>query len=343
MERRRRRRGFPRRDRRDRHFRRAGREPRSRAPRARPVARKIDHEEAIPAGSRLTGSPVLASEPPPRRGCARCWTGAAQTRRPSSAASLASPSSSNLRPLACVDLLPERLQLDVLRAAEPDSERQPPAAEAVQRDRLPGHLLHTPPRKRGDHRPKPQLLRRVGDRAQRNPRVGEASHGRSVRDVVPEKNPSQPRLRGLRELHQGSGIDQLVERREEDPTLRSHRLALSAGRANPSRLLAQVAPEGRSTATTGGTTNHANSEAGSIAVFIAALAALSAALVVGALSAARQRWRPRQGSRRAADQGIARTVGAHRSGVPRSRRRWRTVGPGRRAACGSAATGWICE
>src|SRR4051794_26921633 len=58
-------------------------------------------------------------------------------------------------PLARVDDLPKRLELVVAFDTKPDPECQPPAAEEVERDRFPGHLVDASPRKRRDHWPEP--------------------------------------------------------------------------------------------------------------------------------------------------------------------------------------------
>jgi hypothetical protein len=88
---------------------------------------------------------------------------------------------------AGVDDLTEGLELIVAIAAQPHSERQPPATEVVERQRFSGQLVHASPRERCDHRPEPDPLRRAGNGGQRHPRVGEGSNGRPVRDVVPQE------------------------------------------------------------------------------------------------------------------------------------------------------------
>jgi hypothetical protein len=137
-----------------------------------------------------------------------------------------------------VDDLPERLELVVAIAAEPDPEGQPPPTEMVERHRFPGQLVHASPRERGDHRPEPQLLRRAGDGGQRHPRVCDGSNGCPIRDVVPqEESVPAARFRAAREFGQRPRIYQLVERCEEDPTLQAHAITLPA-QADPAAATA---------------------------------------------------------------------------------------------------------
>ena len=92
-----------------------------------------------------------------------------------------------------VDLLARhRVLASELVAAEADPERQPAAAEPVERRRLPGDLDRSPPCERRHHRPEPHARGRGGDRRQRDPRVGDLDDRLPQRTWSHTKTPSQP-------------------------------------------------------------------------------------------------------------------------------------------------------
>ena len=71
--------------------------------------------------------------------------------------------------------------------AAPDSEDQAAVGETIDRCRLPGEFVWAPPRHRRDRGPDPDLLRRLGNGAERHPRIdhGVVESG----DVVPDEEP----------------------------------------------------------------------------------------------------------------------------------------------------------
>src|SRR5215216_176019 len=127
------------------------------------------------------------------------------------------------RPFARVDDLPERLELVVAITTQPHAERKAPATELVERHRLPGELVDSSPRERGDHRPQPEPLGGRRDCGQRHPGVRNGTDGLPICDVVPQEEAiPTPRFCAARELGEHPWIHDLVERCEEDSALDAH-------------------------------------------------------------------------------------------------------------------------
>jgi hypothetical protein len=125
----------------------------------------------------------------------------------------------HLRALAIVDLFAgARVLSPELVAAKAYAERQPAAAEHVQRRRLARDLDRPPPGQRRDHRAEPDALGRGRNRRQRDLRVGDMGHGRPPVDVIPHEHPIPSGLLGLdREARDQPWIGELVEERHVDP------------------------------------------------------------------------------------------------------------------------------
>jgi hypothetical protein len=134
------------------------------------------------------------------------------------------------RPFAPAEDLPERFQLAVAVAAEPDPERQATVTEVVQRDRLARQLVNAAARQRRDHRPDPQRVGGAGDSGQRHPGIRDRTHGRPIRDVIPEKEAvPAPGLCTACQFAEQPRIYQLVERRKKDAALDAHDPTLQNG------------------------------------------------------------------------------------------------------------------
>jgi hypothetical protein len=84
----------------------------------------------------------------------------------------------------------------VVVAAQADAEDEPPAAEVVECHRLAGELVRAAAADGGDHRPDADALGDHGDRAERDPRIGDRQLGRRVPDVVPQEEAVEAALLG---------------------------------------------------------------------------------------------------------------------------------------------------
>ena len=88
-----------------------------------------------------------------------------------------------------VGLLAEGGELRLPAAAQPDAEREAPAAQRVQGDRLARHLPRPATRQRRDHDPQPHPLRADRHPRHRDPRIGRGQRGVLLaRDVVPHED-----------------------------------------------------------------------------------------------------------------------------------------------------------
>ncbi len=129
----------------------------------------------------------------------------------------ASPRSSRCA-RARVDDLAEPFELVVPAAAEPDTENQAPLAQVIEGDRLARELVHAPPGEWRDEGSEPDALGVRGDRAQRDPRVGDGADRRSVEDVIPQEHAVPALLLGVhRQSEEHFRIGQLVEWRQVEP------------------------------------------------------------------------------------------------------------------------------
>ena len=120
---------------------------------------------------------------------------------------------------AVVELLARlRVLAAELIAAQTDAERQPAAAEPVQRRGLPGDLDRPAPGQRCDHRAEPDPLGGGCHRRERDLWIGHRDHGRPPAHVVPDEHAVPAGVLGLgRQVRDERGVGQLVEGWQEQP------------------------------------------------------------------------------------------------------------------------------
>jgi len=116
-------------------------------------------------------------------------------------------------------------------AAEADAEREPAAAEAVERRGLAGELGGAAAGDRADHRPEAHLRGGGGDRGQGDPGVGRRGHRFAPAEVVPAEDAVPARFFGLSgETGDEPRVGRGVEEREPERVPGSHaRHATQAG------------------------------------------------------------------------------------------------------------------
>ena len=104
-----------------------------------------------------------------------------------------------------------------LVAAQADAEREPTAAEPVERRCFPGDLDRPTSCERGDQRAEPDSLGGAGHRCQRDPRVGHVDHWLHVAQVVPDEDSVPARLLRLGgQLRGDRRVGQRIEQGQEE-------------------------------------------------------------------------------------------------------------------------------